>query len=97
MAAPDGADLLAVCSYSLQHDFQGVEGKLCQWYVIPCDCDHGDKSPPPVCLPPHVSTESLAHEVINGLKANPALQTEKANIAAAMVLAEHYPCQDYEH
>lgn len=94
MAAPAGADLLTACSYSLQHDFQGVEGKLCQWYVTPCDCDYGKQSPPPVCLPPEVAVETLAQKVIDGLQSDPALRTEEAGMAAAIILAEHYPCPE---
>jgi len=94
LAAPDGADLLAACEHSLQHDFQDVKGKLCQWYVMPCDCHHGRKPPPRVCLPSSVAIEILAQQVITGLEAKPALQSEDADMAAAIILAEHYPCSD---
>lgn len=92
MAAPDGADLLAACEYSLQHDFTGVKGKMCHWYVTPCDCNYGRQPLPRVCLPSSVAVETLARQTITGLRAKPALLSREADVAAAIVLSEHYPC-----
>ena len=95
-AAPDGADLLAACEHALQHDFQGVKGKMCQWYVTPCDCDHGQQPRPRVCLPQDIPVDTLAREVIMGIREKHELQSESAGMAAAIILSEHYPCADGE-
>lgn len=92
-AAPSGANLIVACEQALANDFQGVEGQMCTWYVTPCDCTYGKKSRMPrVCLPLSVPVEELAREVITTLQAEPALQSEEAGLAAALILARTYPC-----
>jgi len=95
-AAPSGADLIAACEQALANDFQGMNGQMCTWYVTPCDCTYGQESTrmPRVCLPFSVAVEDLAREVITTLQAEPALQSEEAGLAAALILARTYPCQD---
>ena len=92
-AAPLASDLLAACEYSLANGFQGSNGMMCVWYVTPCDCSYGKESViPRVCLPDGKTPESLAREVINDLKSQTELQSESAEMAAAMILSPKYPC-----
>jgi len=92
-AAPTGADLLEACELSLEKGFNGPKGMMCVWYVTPCDCHHGkDSSIPRVCLPDGKETESLAREVIEGLKLKSELQSKTAELSAGLVLSEKYPC-----
>ena len=92
-AAPTGADLLEACEISLEKGFNGSKGMMCVWYVTPCDCHYGkDSAIPRVCLPDGKEAESLAREVIDGLKLQPELQSESAEISAGIVLAPKYPC-----
>jgi len=94
-AAPSGADLQTACQQSLEGGFHGNAGMLCTWYVTPCDCDYGrEQEIPRVCLPATVTVESLAGEVLAGLRAQPALRTEDAGVAAAIILSHIYPCSD---
>ena len=93
MASPTGADVLAACEESLAIGFQGTTGMMCVWYVTPCDCNYGkDPATPRVCLPGYIEPESLAREVIEGLKLRPELQSEPAELASSMGLAPKYPC-----
>ena len=92
LAAPTGADLLGACEDSLMNGFQGTTGMMCVWYVTPCDCHGKDAAIPRVCLPDGKSPESLAREVIDGLKSQPELQSESAEISASKILAPKYPC-----
>ena len=93
IASPTGADVLAACEKSLANGFQGTTGMMCVWYVTPCDCHLGkDPAIPRVCLPEAKETESLAREVIEGLKLRPELQSESAETASSTVLATKYPC-----
>lgn len=90
-AAPSGSDLLQACTQSMQHGFDDMVGKMCTWYVTPCDCKI-DKGIPLVCLPAEIPTETLASLVIDGLKAQPELQQMDATRAAATILSAKYPC-----
>lgn len=90
-AAPSGADLLEACTRSVRDGFDSMIGKMCTWYVTPCDCNI-DKSIPLVCLPESVPTETLAGLVIEGLTKRPDLQQFDATHAAALILADQYPC-----
>ncbi|MFT5132450.1 MAG: hypothetical protein ACI9SC_000915 [Gammaproteobacteria bacterium] len=93
IASPTGADVLAACEESLAKGFQGTTGMMCVWYVTPCDCNYGkDPAIPRVCLPDYKEPESLAREVIEGLTLRPELQSEPAEVASSIVLAEKYPC-----
>ena len=93
IASPAGADVLAACEESLANGFQGTTGMMCVWYVTPCDCHLGkDPAIPRVCLPEAKETESLAREVIEGLKLRPELHLESAETASSIVLATKYPC-----
>jgi len=93
LAAPTGADVLSACEESLEKGFQGTTGMMCVWYVTPCDCHHGkDSVIPRVCLPDGKTPESLAKEVIDGLKSKPELQSKPAEVSAGLILVEHYPC-----
>ncbi len=92
-AATTGADLLTVCDTALKTNFRGMNGKMCIWYVTPCDCDFGgDTALPPVCLPDSVSNLTLAFMVTEMLKATPEFQKKDAGEAAALILSEVYPC-----
>lgn len=93
MASPTGADVLSVCEESLVNGFQGMNGMMCVWYVTPCDCTYGkDPEMQRVCLPANKETESLAMEVIEGLKLQPDLQTKTAEVASSIILSAKYPC-----
>ena len=94
-AAPSGNDLLQACTESVRNGFDTMKGKMCTWYVTPCDCNI-DKTIPQVCLSESVTTESLAATVIAGLTEKPELQQESAARAAALILSEKYPCTEEE-
>jgi len=92
-AAPSANELLAACQDSLANGFHASTGMMCSWYVTPCDCHHGkDLAIPRVCLTGIESEESLAKIVVAGLKAQPALQLESAEMAAGIILSANYPC-----
>ena len=91
VAAPSGRDLLDACTQSMRDGFDSMIGKMCTWYVTPCDCNI-DKTIPMVCLPESVSTETLAGIVINGLQQRPELQQLDATRAAAEILSVTYTC-----
>jgi hypothetical protein len=91
IAAPSGSDLLEACTLSMRDGFDSMKGKLCTWYVTPCDCNI-DKTIPMVCLPESVSTETLAGIVISGLQQRPDLQQLDATRAAAEILSASYSC-----
>lgn len=91
IAAPTGGDLLQVCTESVRDGFDTMKGKMCTWYVTPCDCNI-DKTLPMVCLPESVPTETLANVVISGLAEQPDLQQQSATRAAALILSVKYPC-----
>ena len=91
IAAPSGSDLLEACTLSMRDGFDSMKGKLCTWYVTPCDCNI-DKTIPMVCLPESVSTETLAGIVISGLQQRPDLQQLDATRAAAEILSARYSC-----
>ena len=94
-AAPTASNLLNACEDSLENGFQSEMGMLCIWYVTPCDCHFGEKlDVPRVCLPPDLSHEILAKEVVEALKARPELQKETAEMAAGLILSPRYPCHD---
>ncbi|HIF52039.1 MAG TPA: hypothetical protein EYQ42_11030 [Thiotrichaceae bacterium] len=92
-AVPTGFDLLEACEDSLANGFHGTTGMMCVWYVTPCDCQHGkDSAILRVCLPDGKSTESLAREVIEGLKSKSELQIDTAEVSVGKILAPKYPC-----
>ncbi len=92
-AAPSANDLLVACEDSLANGFHGSTGMMCSWYVTPCDCHNGkDLVIPRVCLTASESEESLAKIVVDGLKAQPALQLKSAEMAAGIILSLNYPC-----
>lgn len=93
-AAPDGAALVAACNHALSHGFRGPEAGMCTWYVTPCDCQHGDKSLPRVCLPHDADEEELAKLVTTALQQRPDLLHKPADFAADTVLVETYPCPE---
>jgi Ssp1 endopeptidase immunity protein Rap1a len=93
MATPTGADLLGACEDSLENGFNGATGMMCVWYVTPCDCHHGkDIDIPRVCLPDGKTPESLAREVIDGMKLQPELKLTPAEVSAGVILSAKYPC-----
>ena len=95
LADPSGAELLSACEFSMDSGFEGIKGQMCTWYVTPCDCEYSkDPHAPRVCLPEFVAIESLAKQVVNGLKAQPELQEKNAEVAAAIILSQTYPCSD---
>jgi hypothetical protein len=91
VAAPSGRDLLEACTQSMRDGFDSMIGKMCTWYVTPCDCNI-DKTIPMVCLPESVSTETLADLVIQGMQERPDLQQLDATRAAAEILSTRYSC-----
>lgn len=93
-AAPSGEQLLAACNDSLMHDFQGINGVMCAWYVTPCDCEKGKETLPKICLTEPVSTATLAKTVVAGLRKHPELQREDAEFAAASILSQVYSCPE---
>lgn len=93
VAAPNGNDLLQACEQSLRDGFESMIGKMCTWYVTPCDCNI-DKSIPRVCLPESIPTETLAGIIISGLTEQPELQQLDATRAAAEILSAKYPCTE---
>ena len=92
-AAPSGNDLLTACEESLTNGFHGSTGMMCIWYVTPCDCHHGkDIAISRVCLPNNETHKSLAREVVEGLKSQPELQSQSAEMAVGVILSPKYPC-----
>ena len=93
-AVPNGSDLLQACEVSLENGFRDIEGQMCEYYVITCDCDLGSgNAGSGICIPDHVSTETLARDVVNGIKNSPGLLQEYAVTAVEKVLSEKYPCR----
>jgi len=94
-AATSGAELLAACETALKSDFRGIKGKMCIWYVTPCDCITVPASTlPRVCLTQPIDHKRLAVEVTEVLKAIPEFQEKDADEATALILSEIYPCED---
>ena len=94
-ATTSASELVRACEHALENGFYDIKGMLCTWYVTPCDCEQAVKpGVPRVCLPPDIAVESLAVEVIDGIKAQEALMIMDADIAAATVLSRHYPCPE---
>lgn len=91
-AAPTGAELLAACESALNSNFRGLRGKMCTWYVTPCDCDT-TPGLPRVCLTEPIEPQKLARTVTEVLKAIPEFQTRGAEEAVALILSEVYPCK----
>ncbi len=91
-ATPTGAELLTVCESALQSSFRGLRGKMCTWYVTPCDCDTAPGLPR-VCLTEPIEPPKLAVTVTEVLKALPELQLKTAEEAVAEILSEVYPCE----
>ena len=92
-AAPDGADLKSACQRSLANGFDGIDGRMCTWYVTPCDCDINQAADiSPICLPYDATTGMLARIVIDGIADSPELQKRGAAEAAAVVLSKEFPC-----
>lgn len=91
-AAPTGAELLEVCESALRSNFRGLRGKMCTWYVTPCDCDTAPGLPR-VCLSDPIEPPKLAITVTEVLKALPELQLKSAEEAVAVILSEVYPCE----
>ncbi len=94
-ATPNGKALLTACKHSLSNGFSGTEGKMCTWYVTPCDCFHSaDSEIPRVCLPPSPDVVALAREVADGLAETPDLLNKTADVAAGTILIKNYPCTE---
>lgn len=91
-AAPTGAELLAVCETALKSNFRGLRGKMCTWYVTPCDCDTAPGLPR-VCLTEPIHPPKLAFTVTQVLRAIPEFQLKSAEEAVALILSEVYPCE----
>ena len=87
---------LQACRQALANGFTGVAGPMCTWHVTSCDCETGRKPEAPrVCLPETVAMESLAREVTAGLMAQPALQSQDADVAATMILSRICRCEAF--
>lgn len=93
---PNGAQLLNSCDHALAHGFGGIEGKMCQWYVTPCECTALQPGVPRVCLPEDAKPKDLAELVVKGLRAEPKLKDQSATMAANTILARRYPCAEEE-
>lgn len=91
-ATPTGAELLEVCESALKSNFRGVRGKMCTWYVTPCNCDAAPGLPR-VCLTAPIEPPELAFTVTQVLKAIPEFQLKDAEEAVALILSEVYPCK----
>ncbi len=91
-AAPTGAELLDVCETALKSNFRGLRGKMCTWYVTPCDCDTAPGLPR-VCLTEPILPPKLAFTVTQVLRAVPEFQLKSAEEAVALILSEVYPCE----
>lgn len=91
-AAPTGGELLEVCEAALKSNFRGVRGKMCTWYVTPCDCDT-TPGLPRVCLTEPIDPPKLAVTVTQVLQAIPEFQLKSAEEAVALILSEVYPCK----
>ena len=91
-AAPTGAELLQVCESALKSNFRGMRGKMCTWYVTPCDCDTAPGLPR-VCLTDPIEPPKLAITVTEVLKAVPEFQLKSSEEAVALILSEVYPCE----
>lgn len=95
MAAPSGEDLLNACEAAMKENSSGLDAKMCDWYVTPCDCSvDPEMKLPRVCLADDFSTRELAGQVIDGLRKQPALLKEDAGMAASTILSKLYPCAD---
>ena len=92
-AAPTGSDLLQACSLSIESGFDSMEGKMCAWYVTPCNCGT-DKNIPAVCLPEDVDLDELAKLVTEGLTTREQLLNLYAAESAAIILSENFPCTE---
>ncbi|MGK0297159.1 MAG: hypothetical protein ACI9XC_000760 [Gammaproteobacteria bacterium] len=90
-ATPTGKDLLFACSKSIESGFNSIEGQMCTWYVIPCDCN-ANIDVPQACLPENIEITSLANIVIEGINQTPELENEYAALSAAIILSKNYPC-----
>lgn len=91
LSVPTGAELKDACAEALVSDFDGLNGQMCTWYVLPCNCT-SNKDIPLVCLPEGVAVTDLATEVISGMADYPDLESWPAANAAAEILSRHYPC-----
>lgn len=89
----NGQDLKAACQRALKHDFSGLDGQFCAWYVTPCACDiPGPEDEKAICLPVAATAEQLARDVIQGLEESPELLPQSPAMAAETILARKYPC-----
>lgn len=92
-AAPTGADLLRACRDSIDHGARGIKGAMCEYYVTPCACEiNVDNTTPRFCPPERATTDTLATLVVKGLRRSPELQRKEARVAAAVILADKFPC-----
>ncbi|NNE37107.1 MAG: hypothetical protein HKN08_02285 [Gammaproteobacteria bacterium] len=90
-AAPTGSDLLLACSTAQENGYDSIQGQMCTWYVIPCNCSY-DTDIPESCTPEDMQVQELADIVIKHLTGNDALLSQTATKSAAIILAEKFPC-----
>ncbi len=90
-AVPTGSDLLLACSLARDNNFDSIQGQMCTWYVIPCNCNY-DADIPQSCTPENMQVPELANIVIEGLTNNEALLNQTASKSAAIILAEQFSC-----
>lgn len=90
-AAPTATELVEVCQSAIDSNFSGVPGKMCTWYVTPCDCDTAP-GVPRVCLTDPVEPDKLAFTFIEMMKVMPELTDKGAEEAVGIILSEIYPC-----
>jgi hypothetical protein len=87
--------LLTACEIALNTNFRGAKGKMCTWYVTPCDCNTpADGDLPRVCLTEPIVVRRLATQVTEVLKAIPEFRTQNAESAVAHILSAVYPCAE---
>jgi hypothetical protein len=92
-ASPDGSDLLLACNHALDTGFDSIQGQMCTWYVLPCNCSY-DEELPAVCAPDDIEVSALAAIVVNGLKNNEDFMNQTAANSATIILSKKFPCNE---
>jgi hypothetical protein len=93
-ASPDGSDLLLACNHALDTGFDSIQGQMCTWYVLPCNCSY-DEELPAVCAPDDIEVSALARIIVTGLKNNEDFMNQTATNSATIILSKTFPCHDY--
>ncbi len=91
-SAPTGSDLLLACNTAQEEGYDSIQGQMCTWYIIPCNCSM-DPAIPESCTPENMEVHELADIIIEGLTGNNILLDETATMSAAIILSEKFPCE----